>query len=117
MQEDLTALGLPALDASQRQRLVQVVREAATLLAAGATNLSVFDLPEELTTGQAAELLGVSRPTVVAWIDAGKIPSRRAGTRRKLALKDILAYRERRRANRRAAIDELAALSQDLKLY
>lgn len=64
-----------------------------------------------LTTQQAADLLGVSRPTVVRLIDNHELPAERNGTRRKLLLADVLAYRERRRESQYAA---LAATSIDI---
>jgi excisionase family DNA binding protein len=45
-----------------------------------------------LTTGQAAVLLGVSRPTIVSWLEAG-----RCGTHRRVHRSDVLAYRDLRR--------------------
>ena len=50
-----------------------------------------------LTTQQAADLLHVSRPTVVKLIEDGKIPCERPGNRRQLRLSDVLAHRDRRR--------------------
>jgi len=74
-------------------------------------------LPDEITTGQAADLLGVSRPTVVKLADAGEISSTRIGTHRRLRTRDVLAYRDRVHSERRRALDELSELSQDLSLY
>lgn len=65
-----------------------------------------------LTTQQAADLLGVSRPTVVKAIEAGDLPAQRVSSRRKVALRDVLAYRERRR---QAQLDAILASSGGLE--
>lgn len=46
-----------------------------------------------LTTQQAADLLGVSRPTVVRLIKSGELAAERIGNRHRLVLDDVLAYR------------------------
>jgi excisionase family DNA binding protein len=81
------------------------------------TAVNVEALPEVLTTGQAADLLGVSRPTVVALIESGKLPATRTGTHRRLQLSDVLALRERQVATRREALRELTQVSGELGLY
>lgn len=79
--------------------------------------VNVETLPAVLTTGQAADLLGVSRPTVVSLIQAGKLPATVVGTHRRLELGEVLAYREKQRLDRREALRELTQLSEDLGLY
>ncbi|MCW2649850.1 MAG: excisionase [Mycobacterium sp.] len=45
-----------------------------------------------LTTQRAADLLGVSRPTVVCLINDGELAAERVGNRHRLVLDDVLAY-------------------------
>ena len=70
----------------------------------------------ELTTGEAAELLNVSRPYVVRLLDQGRIPSHKVGTHRRVLLKDAMAYREEHYRARSAVLDRMAAIDQELGL-
>lgn len=81
------------------------------------TAVNVEALPDVLTTGQAADLLGVSRPTVVALIESGKLPATRTGIHRRLRLSDVLALRERQGITRREALRDLTQVSEELGLY
>lgn len=60
-----------------------------------------------LTTQQAADLVGVSRPTLVKLLDAGELPAETPGKRRRMVkLDDVLAYRlHRRQAQYRALLE------------
>lgn len=55
----------------------------------------VTSAPANLPIGTelASELLGVSRPWLTTLLDRGEIPSVRNGTKRRMRLGDVLAYR------------------------
>ncbi|HEX6750192.1 MAG TPA: helix-turn-helix domain-containing protein [Longimicrobium sp.] len=60
--------------------------------------IAVHAIPDdstELTTSQAARLLGMSRPTLINLLNQGSIPYRFVGTHRRLLVVDVLAFRER----------------------
>jgi excisionase family DNA binding protein len=50
-----------------------------------------------ISTQEAAEILGVSRPTVVRLLESGKIPFEKIGSHRRINKGDVLSYREARR--------------------
>jgi excisionase family DNA binding protein len=77
----------------------------------------VLRASEDLTTAQAAVVLGVSRPTVVRLVDAGKLPARTVGTHRRLALGDVLAYRDASASRRSDALDRMTRHAEELGLY
>ena len=71
----------------------------------------------ELTTGEAADILGVSRQYLVRLLDDGRIPHRREGTHRRLLFRDVIRYREQSSREREAAFNEMLQLSQDVGAY
>jgi excisionase family DNA binding protein len=79
--------------------------------------VQVMQVSAELTTQQAADMLGVSRPYLISKLEAGEIPYRKVGRHRRITLQDVMEYRRRDELQRRAAADELADLSEELGLY
>ena len=96
------------LPAEVHRALVQVVE---ALRSGRAVTVAPHSL--SLTTQQAADLLNVSRPTVVKLLEQGTIPHDRVGHRRKVLLRDVLDYRDRRRADQYAALEATSSEIDD----
>lgn len=98
------------LDAAELELLLQIVKARGQGM-----QVSIIGLPETITTGQAADLLGVSRPTVVKMVDDGTLGSRRVATHRRVFSSDVLKLRDQAE-NVSSGLDELAALTEELGL-
>lgn len=70
----------------------------------------------ELTTQEAADLLNISRPSLIQLLEGGKIEYRRVGTHRRIRFEALMAYKRRADADRRSVLAELAAYDQELGL-
>jgi excisionase family DNA binding protein len=71
----------------------------------------------ELTTKQAADVLGVSRPFLIRVLEAGDIPYRKVGRHRRVLMKDVLSYKQTTHVKRQAAMDELVKISEEMGGY
>jgi len=78
--------------------------------------MSLVPIHAELTTQQASDFLGVSRPYLVALVERGELPHHKVGTHRRVYFRDLLEYRETRLKQSKAAFAELAAQAQELGL-
>ncbi|WP_339056644.1 helix-turn-helix domain-containing protein [Candidatus Regiella endosymbiont of Tuberolachnus salignus] len=70
----------------------------------------------ELTTQEAADLISVSRPTLIKLLDEGEIPYRRVGNRRKVKFSDLRVWQQQIENKRLKALSELSSLDQALGL-
>jgi excisionase family DNA binding protein len=91
--------------------LLTILNEMAKGHAVGVVNHQA-----EVTTGEMAKLLNVSAPYAIKMLDEGKIPSRLVGTHRRARLLDVLAYRDEQYKVRKAILDRMAAMDQELGL-
>lgn len=100
-----------------------VPREAAELLqrilAAMAAGTPVTVAPDhaELTTQQAADFLGTSRPFLIKLLEAGDISYRLVGTHRRVRADSLRDYLARTRREQRSAADELTRMATEDGLY
>ncbi|MBF4509328.1 MAG: helix-turn-helix domain-containing protein [Aeromicrobium sp.] len=98
------------------EQVYRLTREVLSIVAEGGT-AAVVEVDHDLTTQTAADILGVSRPHLIKLLDQGEIPYYKVGSHRRLAVADVLDFKRRRDIERRAALSELTALSQELGLY
>jgi excisionase family DNA binding protein len=102
-------------DAPLPAHLPAEVYQALRMVLAGLVEggVVIAALPSELSTSEAAELLGVSRPTLVKLLDEGEIEGTRTSVHRRAYLDSVLDYRERRRAKRAAGIEEMHRITEE----
>jgi len=76
--------------------------------------VGLIDLDGELSTTEAAELLGVSRPTLVGLLKLDLIPHRMVGTHRRVPHAALLEYRKRHRGVPGRAVEERLRAADEL---
>ncbi|SRR5579883_2203789 len=94
------------------QMLKQIIRHMAN-------DRTVFLVPMGpiLTTQEAADILGVSRPYLIKLLEEGEIPFSTVGTHRRVHMRDVLAYQKQREKEQEEALNKLTRLSQEMGLY
>lgn len=89
---------------------------AAVAAMAQGNAVSIVPVHHELTTQQAAEILGVSRPHLVKLVDADEIPHHKTGSHRRIYFEDLMRYRDLRDGRRAEALRELTRKSAEYGL-
>ena len=65
--------------------------------------VSIQMTPEELTTTVAADMLGVSRTTLMKWVNSGELAAHKVGSHTRLKTPDVIAFRKLLAQRRREA--------------
>jgi len=95
------------------------LRALSRILAMMAKQQVFVMVPEhtELTTKQAAEILGVSRPYLISRLEAGDLDYRKVGRHRRIRMDDVQRFKHTMQVARKSALDELVATSEDIGGY
>ncbi|MBB5854220.1 helix-turn-helix domain-containing protein [Amycolatopsis umgeniensis] len=101
-------VGPDGSEVSLPEQVYDVLRDVVKAMSQGFA-INIAPLNAVLTTQQAADMLNMSRPTLVKLLESGEIPFEKPGRHRRVLLSDLLAYRASSRAERQGILDELTA--------
>ena len=111
---------IQVLGKGQEEERLDLPESAARILVsaleeiAKGRSITLVAMEEEITTGQAADLLSVSRPYFVQMLDQGEMPFRKVGPRRRVKLQDVMTYKRELYSRRLQTLDALTAYDQEL---
>lgn len=80
-------------------------------------SVAIVQNDAQVTTVEGARMLGVSRQFLIKVIDSAEIPHYMVGTHRRIYVRDLLAYKATRDAQRRRVLDELTRAEAVEGLY
>jgi len=89
--------------------LVRILEEMAR-----GNAVTLIPVQAEVTTQEAADMLNISRPSLIQLLNEGKIKYRKVGTHRRVRFESLMAYKRAADTERRAALAELAAYDQEI---
>ncbi len=78
--------------------------------------VNLIPIHAQLTTQEGADMLNISRPTFIKLLDEHKIPHYRKGNRRKVALSDVLKYKQDIDTKRLKTLENLSKLDQAMNM-
>lgn len=99
------------IPAAAARLLVQILDEMSR-----GNAVKIVPVHAELTTQEAADLINVSRPTLIQMLNQGLIPYRKVGTHRRIPFVKAIEYKRQLESQRREALAELVAYDQEIGL-
>lgn len=94
----------------------KILEEVVHSMAEG-VGVALMPMHSQLSTQDAADILGVSRPHLVKLLEQEEIDFHKVGKHRRIRLDDLLVYKDRRDSKRRQVLDQIKADSEELGLY
>jgi excisionase family DNA binding protein len=107
--DDPSPEGTLNLPASALRLLVRILEEMAR-----GNAVTLIPVHPELTTQEAADMLNISRPSLIQLLNEGQIESRRVGTYRLVRFEVLMKYKRQADTERRKVLKHLAAYDQEL---
>ena len=98
------------------EAMYDVLRQVADALASG-MGVTVAPMNAMLTTQEAADFLGIARPTLVRILERGEISMEKPGRHRFVRLQALLAYQAWQREQTSSALGELIRVAEEDDLY
>lgn len=104
-----------ATDGEQHVLLPSLVNalQFISAILAGGDDVALIPLDKELSVDEAAALLNVSRPFLDKLLDDGAIPSLQGDVQRRIHLRDVMEYRQRRSERNKRLLDEALSFAQE----
>ncbi|MBO3462678.1 helix-turn-helix domain-containing protein [Aetokthonos hydrillicola Thurmond2011] len=95
----------------------KVLLEIVPILEQGQATVTISPNSAEISTQQAADILNVSRPHLVKLLDNNEIPHTKTGTHRRIKVKDLMDYKEKKDTQCRQSLREMVEIMQETGLY
>jgi excisionase family DNA binding protein len=100
-----------SIPAAAARLLVQILDEMSR-----GNAVKIVPVHAELTTQEAADLLNVSRPTLIQMLNQNLIPYRKVGTHRRIPFVKAMEYKKQLQSERKRVLAELVAYDQEIGL-
>lgn len=120
--EQLLRSGTPELVSPAGDRIelpgtvFAVLKKVVSFMALGQA-VTIVSGDRAMTTQEAADLLGMSRPFLVQLLESGVMAYHRVGNQRRVSLNDVQEFQKKREVERLAALDRLAREAFEAGLY
>lgn len=95
----------------------QVLQQILPALEQGRITVTITPTNREITTQEAADILNVSRPHLIKLLENNEIPYTKTGSHRRIKVKDLMAYKEKKDSQCRQSLLEMTEIMQDNGLF
>jgi len=104
--KETATIEIPAIAVDLIQRVLQELARGRAV--------AIVPYESRLTTQQAADVLGVSRPYLIKLLNSRELPHELVGSHRRIRLRDLMEYKAKQEKQSQTLLDEMASESQEI---